>query len=907
MQVLSVLLALLALVTFILPWRNRYRINRLDDEVASLRRRLDLVLAVKEETSSTSLERAGSSASLPPLDLAQTTERRKFAGSENPAIFDPEDEDLCALLEGTLNDETTSTNSNDLRVKQSDVVDKGKSQTEFNIGAKLPVWIGSVSLACAGFYLVKYSIEAGLLGPTVRVMLGFLFGMALVAGGRFVADYKKISNALRVAQGMVGAGLVTLTFSLYSAVHLHHIISPFTGFCGMSAVVIATMVLALRLGPPVALFGMVGGFLAPALFSAEQENFVGLFSYLIVLYSGLQLVFSRQKWVGLSLLSIAGVFIWALVVLGSPSLSENSSVLALFVLGVSAVTLFTVRHDIADGEDDTSSYSIGQHMSSIIAIGGSSLLLIFLQLKTHFGEVECATSFLLSAGIIGLAYLRPGLYTKVMMGKLFSDILLLAIYLPQTDITSGVLVASVLLGLYAVPAAFILQASTHNEKPWAIIQVAAALGVYIVTYAGLPKPLGAYDTSLLWGAVSLIGALYATTQASIWIKKSNDYVIALYSLAATSFLSMGLAIVLPLSYWPIALSLEIAAILWIYRSIPVAFLQTIGKVLLSLFVLMNLYIGAWFLLVILNSLIGRGEALPLDLRQPEDLALRYFLPALGMGTAYILYSYQTVKSKIVQDGLVGMALLLMVGGLYTTLRMVSHGQDWMPADFIERGAITLMIALIGMGIVEVVKQKNNFSHMLFWGKLLITIAIARIAYFDLLIHNPIADQGQNVGTLPLLNGVTLTYGSGIVLATYATYLKLGYQRMKSLPQIFKGLILIFMFAGISLNVRQIFHGGNLHGLQMDNLELYSYSIVWLLTGICLLAYGIKRSDRTLRIAALAFLSLTIAKVFLIDASELEGLYRIFSFFGLGVSLIGLSVFYTRFMKRNGDVADENES
>lgn len=48
----------------------------------------------------------------------------------------------------------------------------------------------------AGFYLVKYSIEAGLLGPTVRVMLGFIFGMALVwAAGRFVANNKELQRS----------------------------------------------------------------------------------------------------------------------------------------------------------------------------------------------------------------------------------------------------------------------------------------------------------------------------------------------------------------------------------------------------------------------------------------------------------------------------------------------------------------------------------------------------------------------------------------------------------------------------------------------------------------------------------------------------------------------------------------
>ena len=56
-----------------------------------------------------------------------------------------------------------------------------------------------------------------------------------------------------------------------------------------------------------------------------------------------------------------------------------------------------------------------------------------------------------------------------------------------------------------------------------------------------------------------------------------------------------------------------------------------------------------------------------------------------------------------------------------------------------------------------------------------------------------------------------------------------------------------------------------------------------------------RDLKSIRLASLGFMLLTIGKVFLIDAGELEGLYRIASFLGLGVSLIGLSYFYTRFI------------
>jgi uncharacterized membrane protein len=57
-----------------------------------------------------------------------------------------------------------------------------------------------------------------------------------------------------------------------------------------------------------------------------------------------------------------------------------------------------------------------------------------------------------------------------------------------------------------------------------------------------------------------------------------------------------------------------------------------------------------------------------------------------------------------------------------------------------------------------------------------------------------------------------------------------------------------------------------------------------------------RAVPTVRYAALGLFGLTIGKVFLIDLSELEAIYRIASFFVLGLVLLGVSYIYQRFMR-----------
>jgi len=94
---------------------------------------------------------------------------------------------------------------------------------------------------------------------------------------------------------------------------------------------------------------------------------------------------------------------------------------------------------------------------------------------------------------------------------------------------------------------------------------------------------------------------------------------------------------------------------------------------------------------------------------------------------------------------------------------------------------------------------------------------------------------------------------------------------------------------------------------MSDAELYTYSVVWLIAGLALLFWGTLRGSQMLRFASLAVMLATVSKVFLIDAGSLTGLFRVFSFLGLGVSLIGLSYFYSRFVFGGGGPAEEEKA
>ena len=57
---------------------------------------------------------------------------------------------------------------------------------EENLTSKWLVWLGGVTLALGGVFLVKYSIDHGLLSPAIRIVLGLLLGLALMASGEWL-------------------------------------------------------------------------------------------------------------------------------------------------------------------------------------------------------------------------------------------------------------------------------------------------------------------------------------------------------------------------------------------------------------------------------------------------------------------------------------------------------------------------------------------------------------------------------------------------------------------------------------------------------------------------------------------------------------------------------------------------
>jgi uncharacterized membrane protein len=102
-------------------------------------------------------------------------------------------------------------------------------------------------------------------------------------------------------------------------------------------------------------------------------------------------------------------------------------------------------------------------------------------------------------------------------------------------------------------------------------------------------------------------------------------------------------------------------------------------------------------------------------------------------------------------------------------------------------------------------------------------------------------------------------------------------------------------AYLTLGVRHIYHGPVLTAGGTSNAEQYTYSAVWLGFGVALLACGALLRSQAVRVASAAVVVLTVLKVFLLDMSDLTGIWKPLSLIGLGVVLLGIGLFYQRLL------------
>lgn len=891
----------LSIATIVMPWIHRSQIKDLKAELRLLKAELYRITRYIEGEVRRQQQ---SESSVPEV-------KREVGASETPQpaklnleevlyeqdVFEDIADTPAAMPAKSVESEVFEDFSND-DTSIADDTQKPKLSFEQQFGARLPVWIGGIALALAGFYLVKYTIETGLLTPAFRTVLGLLFGGVLLAAAKWIRSKPNFANGTRIAQALSGAGIADLYVCIFAATSLYHLVPPFIGFAGMAATTAGAVVLSLRHGMPIALLGLIGGFLTPAMIDSDNPNAPVLFIYLYFVIAGLMYIIRMQKWWGLALPTVLGAFAWVgLWVAGNTLSSGDAMVLTLFLLAVSATVVKVSREVYAqESEAKQAQPSLPKLLNYVTLIGALTLTAVVAS-KADYGLMEWGLYGLLSLGGIVLAYFNQKLYGFVPWCAMAVNLVMLAAW-DTADHATHALVLWVFAVMFII-SSYILQSRSQRPLWWAGLGAAACLFYYFLGYyqfhdsgldVGIPR---------FWGVLALALAAFNIMNLKDALTNISDrdaekqQVLAVQAATVTAFLSTALTIEIPREFLSVAFALEMAAVAWISTRIDVKALRMISGVLGGVFAFLLLPQIVLLLQLTAFSLfearLNVQDAVPIV----DWPTFQLGIPALCFfAAAYCLR--QIRDSRLVNAFEVSGIALIGVMGYYLIRHAFNMDANilFVKAGFMERGVITNVLFIYGLCCLAAGREFARLAVS--WsGMWLCGVAVFRVVYFDLLVYNPLWAH-QAVGEYPLLNYLLLTYALPLVWL---------WRMNSALPQLGKvewakfgyGLMLVLAFTFITLNIRQMFHGTYLDEGITSNSEIYTYSAAWLLFGIGLLFLGTLRRDKMIRIASLVIMIVTVAKVFLYDASELEGLFRVFSFLGLGLSLMGLSWFYTRFV------------
>ncbi|BCG89324.1 hypothetical protein MesoLj113c_54340 [Mesorhizobium sp. 113-3-9] len=783
----------------------------------------------------------------------------------------------------------------------------GKPDIETALGTRWAVWVGGIALALGGLFLIRYTIEAGIFGPGVRLTMAAVLGLVLVAGGEFIrrtgfkVPVQGVAGAY-IPAILTAAGAFILFGTVYAAHGIYGFIGPALAFTLLGAIGVATIAAALVHGQALAGIGLVGAMVTPVLIASQAPNRWALFGYLAIVLAATGVIARMRDWKALMAAAFFGTGIWTILYMtDAPGVNLSA------ILFIDAVTLAILAFVWLGGHRDETARAFD--WPSIVP----GLFVAFSALGLSVDPAFAAAGYALPGAAILAAIVAVALYRPLALPLLYAaGLATVLIYLgiiPPTSIASdfsagalgvdglplatsngltlriGIALGLVFIGAGLWAARKFAASSWLRSASWA----ASGVMVPLVILLALWFTFGNLDRDFVYAVVAaLLVVVFAA--GGEWIARAEEP--PLKGGMAVSFALGGAAIagllMLHMAFdsgWTTILlgaAAIVPALATRWRSYPVLGWISVGAVIavLGRVAFDPTIVGAEFLSMtpVFNWLLPG-----------------YGVPALASGfAAWQLARTTNGRPRLAMEAAAALFALLTVAML---VRHAMHG------GVIDTGAMTLAeqaiytLIAIGAGAILVAIDMRSPSSVLRYGSMaagVVSVALIVIRHFVVL--NPLFTD-ESTGRIPVLNLLFLAYLLPAVAAGgLALYIR--DKRPKWYAQMLALVAAVLAFTYATLSVRRLFKGefiGLWSGL--GQLETYTYSALWLVIGVALLTAGVWLKSQVLRIASAVLIAIAVLKVFLFDMSELEGVLRALSFIGLGAVLIGIGLFYQRLLTR----------
>lgn len=756
------------------------------------------------------------------------------------------------------------------------------------IGVTLPVWFGAIALALAGFFFVRYAIESGMVTPSLRAIACAAAAVVLLAGAELVRK-RQIANAGPIAGALAAAAVATAYAAVYLASVVYGLVPQGAGFILMLVVTLGAIALALVYGQLVAIVGVLGGYLTPALYASDNPSVLPLFAYLTaLLVAGFGIIRVRNWWL-LTLPVLLGPAVWLLIWADQGNLAVEPVPPAAFAILIALVALAAAYPRWQADEAPTRLFGGKGEMTPELAVALAAVVsnagLVVLLWGADYDFAFWQALGVLSALMIGLGFIWQALrYLKLY--AMTAVALAVPNWLPG-DGAAGTLV----IGLFAVLFGFgALDQFRRLREPVLWASILAAVAVYFFG-AALFKVSGweaAIASKHLWAlaALAIAGgftALLAGFGQRVIVPMERERVYAIFAGAASAFLSMVVVLELDPVLFPAAAALQVLGLAAIYRTVRVPGLITVAII----------YAGV-YLLLLLGAGSGAGDgfmsAVLAKSIQEAPLVLLILPGAAFFGAATLL---RTAPPAWFTEALDAIGMLLLALGIWYFARSTSGGL--VVADDYENLARVLnpelLLALAGL----VVGQQMRRTALWFSGVVLASLGAVALVIFGLLPLLSFWPQ-IDLGGTSVFNLAALSLGlPSLLLAATAIRIRARGSDGANYGATAIGVVAVLgLFGLVIIDIRHAFHPDLLQGA-MSPPEYYAYSVGTLLFGLALLVAGVVLRNLNARVLSLIFVVAATVKVFVFDAAELEGLWRVASFLVMGLAFLGISWFYARFV------------
>ncbi len=772
---------------------------------------------------------------------------------------------------------------------------------EERFGASWVVWIGGIALALGGIFLVQFSIEAGLIGPGVRIMLGALLAAALIAAGEWTrrhdvrAGFAGAANA-HIPSILTAAGTTVAYAVIYAAYALYGFIGPAAAFVLLGIVALATLGAALLHGPALAALGQVGAFVAPLLVATDLPNYWALAIYLAVV-TGASFVLARVRlWRWLAITAVVFGTLWMFPGIADTRVDSLGPHVFHAVVGfilVAALLVSGLFHgpDAEEGRiDGVSSGALGAYLFAAA----------MLVLARQHDAVALTAFTLMTVATVAIAWRTEAATAAVPVAGALATLVIAhwAVDIDWTTLTApaGPTAGAIpdagralygmhmalgfgFAALFAVSGFLAQGRSTRPAPPiiWAATAVIVPLAILVALY----YRIYGFERSIPFaGLALLIAALFAVATELITKREPRPGLpsaAAIFATGSIAALALALTFALEKGWLTVALALMVPGTAYVAQKRPLPWLRWLCGVLVALVI----------------ARIGYRPSIVADVGTTPVfnwILYGYGVPALAFWLAGWLLRRRAddVPARMTDSA----AVLFTVLTAALEIRHSVRVSDVIPSHALAEYALDACVGLaLAIGLERLRERTNSIVHNV--GALIVAAGTLAIVVLGLMLdQNPFL-VGHDVGGY-VFNLILLGYGLPAILAA-----ALGLLTRETRPQWYRtiaaitAVVLSLMY--LSLEVRLFFSPDNLALGSVSNAEDYTYSVVWLAFGVVLLVVGIFLRSQPVRLCSAAVVMLTIGKVFLVDMAGLTGVWRALSFIGLGLVLVGIGRLYQRLL------------